>query len=93
MKKVIRGVTVLLALSLLVALVGCDGGGSQTAKPSSQTPDRDHNTEQIQLLATVTHGTVMSMPSNWDADAEDDGIIVYPDLKDQRGSNFHSHFQ
>jgi len=38
-----------------------------------------------EILVTVTHGSVSTMSRNWDADAEDDGFIVYPDLKNAEG--------
>ncbi len=33
-------------------------------------------------FSTVTHGSVMVVTKNWDEDAEDDGIVLYPDLLD-----------
>jgi hypothetical protein len=39
--------------------------------------------ENLKVLSTATHAYVDAMPENWDRDAEDDGIIVYPSLKNK----------
>lgn len=48
--------------------------GSLSASPGSRVPSP--------VLSSVTHGSLTTLSQNWDADAEDDGIIIYPDLKD-----------
>lgn len=37
------------------------------------------------LIERITHGSVMTVARNWDADAENDGIEVFLDLKDEKG--------
>lgn len=51
----------------------------KTAQPV-QTVSEAAN--QNALLDSVVMGTVSTMSKNWDADAENDGIVVYPNLKD-----------
>lgn len=63
---------------------GCASETSSTAT-SSQSASTSHITEeqkQLEILSTATHAYVDTMAKNWDADAEDDGIVVYPELKD-----------
>jgi len=61
-------------LVVLIFLCGCVGGESgDTAVPDEV---------DIEQFDTVTHATVFVLVKNWDADAENDGIVIYPDLKD-----------
>ncbi|MBN1786671.1 MAG: hypothetical protein JW825_06785 [Candidatus Methanofastidiosa archaeon] len=63
-----------LILTFVIPICGCIEGESQgTANPDEI---------DVEQFDTVTHATVMALAKNWDADAEHDGIIVYPDLKD-----------
>lgn len=59
---------------------------TQNTKP---TPIPTINKEDIQkrLLLNVTTGSVSTANKNWDADAEDDGIVIFPDLKDNSGNS------
>lgn len=53
------------------------------------TPISTINKEDIQktLLLNVTTGSVSTANKNWDADAEDDGIVIFPALKDDSGNS------
>ncbi|MDK2974444.1 MAG: hypothetical protein PWP08_815 [Methanofollis sp.] len=56
----------------------------QTSTPyatSEQTVQT--STEAANDFSQVTHASVSTMRENWDADAEDDGITVHPNLLDQ----------
>ena len=84
-KMLKNGILIAVLVGALVLVSGCvssEGGSSAT---SSQTgvPDITEEEIQLELLATATHAGVDAMSKNWDADAEDDGIIVYPELKDE----------
>lgn len=84
------GLIVVLVIGIIF-ISGCveeEGEEAAPTKPSegAEVPETITEEEaQTELLATATHGSVMTMTKNWDADAEDDGIIVYPDLKDATG--------
>jgi len=67
---------------LLPFFAGCTGeGGSEetTAAGTTSAPTTPAPTNQFD---TVTYAEVMSITDSWDADAEDDGIIIYPALRD-----------
>ena len=69
----------------LIALVGCDSETGSVAQPSenSQVQEISNEEKQAEILATATHAYVDSSGGkNWDADLEDDGVIIYPELKD-----------
>lgn len=96
--KLIIKIALGIILAFILLFVGCVGCMSYTAvkvgesleesgtvstteaTPGTQgtTPDQS----QLELFKIVNHASVSTSPKNWDADAEDDGIIVYPELKD-----------
>lgn len=49
-----------------------------TPKQTVQKP-----TEAVNDFSQVTHASVNTIRANWDADADDDGITVHPNLLDQ----------
>ncbi len=58
-------------------------------EPSAATPSNDarvsetsEQQKQTEILATATHAAVDASTKNWDATAADDGLVVYPKLKD-----------
>ena len=55
------------------------------AEPIEEWEEITEEEKQRELLATAVSGSVWVSPKNWDSDAEDDGIIIYPDLKDNSG--------
>ena len=61
--------------------------GGETAKPTGQSEKVTDESKQMELIDTAVSASVMTMTKNWDADAEDDGIVVYPDLKDSSGES------
>ena len=73
-----------ILLISVVLISGCTSESGSTATPSQKESSSDITEEQKQLeiLATATHAYVDAMTKNWDADAEDDGIIIYPELRD-----------
>ena len=52
------------------------------AKPSETIQETAVSEQQLELLKTVTHASIMVFTKNWDEDAEDDGLAVYITLKD-----------
>lgn len=69
----------------ILALVGCDSETGSVAQPSDNTQVQDISEEekQMEILTTATYASVDSSGGrNWDADVEDDGVIIYPGLKD-----------
>ncbi|MBE0517279.1 MAG: hypothetical protein IBX41_07835, partial [Methanophagales archaeon] len=84
-KKTLTSLIVMVAILLFVMFAGCVEEGGETAKPTGQAEKVTEESKQMELLATAVSGSVMTMAKNWDADAEDDGIVVYPDLKDSSG--------
>lgn len=93
--KSITSLIVTMAIIVAVVVAGCvseegdtaipaDQGGEST-KPVEQVEKITEEDKQIELLATAVSGSVTTVPKNWDGDAEDDGIVVYPDLKDGSG--------
>jgi len=69
----------------IIALAGCDTETGTTAQPSENSQVQEVSNEEVQaeILATATHASVDSSGGkNWDADLEDDGVIIYPELKD-----------
>jgi len=84
-RKGIIGLIVVIAILAGAMFSGCVEEGGETAKPTDQVETVTEESKQMELLATAVSGSVMTMPKNWDADAEDDGIVVYPDLKDSSG--------
>lgn len=52
--------------------------------PPSPPPKKPEYPES-DLLSTVAYGSVMTLCENWDADADDDGIVVYPSFHDANG--------
>ncbi|MBC7343080.1 MAG: hypothetical protein H5U02_11690 [Clostridia bacterium] len=70
-----------VCLVLLLLAGGCGSDSGSTASPAPGSSPGDGKSEEG-LLSKATHATVMTVPANWESDAEEDGIIVYPDLKD-----------
>lgn len=73
-----------ILLVTVVFVSGCTSESGSPATPSQKEtiPDVTEEQKQSEILATATHAYVDAMTKNWDADAEDDGIIIYPELKD-----------
>ena len=85
MNKVIA---ILMGIIMIFAVmsVGCVEESRDTATPSVQTEnfkEQSKESKQIDLLSAVVSGSVATMTDNWDADADDDGIIVHPKLNDE----------
>lgn len=84
-RKNMAGLIAIVAISAAVMFAGCVEEGGETAEPTGQAEKITEESKQIELLSTAVSGSVGTMTKNWDADAEDDGIVVYPDLKDSSG--------
>ena len=84
-RKTLAGLIAIVAIVVVAMFAGCVEEGGETAKPAGQAEKVTEESKQMELLATAVSGSVMTMAKNWDADAEDDGIVVYPDLKDSSG--------
>ena len=68
-KTKVVGLIAVVAIVAVVMFAGCVEEG-ETAKPTDQT----------ELLATAVRSSVYASTESWDADAEDDGIVIYPSL-------------
>jgi len=61
---------------------------TDVAKPDNpQVKEVDGKENQKEILSKATHASVNTISKNWDADAEDDGMIVFPDLKDENDNS------
>jgi len=89
-----NGIIVLVVLVFL--LTGCvEREPPKSAKPYPTVKEGGNNSgkdqvvkisereKQLKILKTATHVSVMALPKNWDEDAEDDGIAIYPTLLDK----------
>ena len=81
----IIALTAILAIVVVAMFAGCTEETSETATPAGQVEEVIGDSKQTNVLATAVTGSVMTVSKNWDADADNDGIIVYPDLKDSSG--------
>ncbi len=69
----------------IIVLAGCDSEIGSIAQPSETSQIQEVSNKEIQaeILATATHASIDSSGGkNWDADLKDDGVIIYPELKD-----------
>ena len=85
-KTMTFGLMSILLLSVIF-VSGCTSENSSIATSSQNNvvPDITEEQKQMEILATATHASVdNSGGKNWDADLEDDGIIIYPSLKDAK---------
>lgn len=76
-------VLVILLISLSIIISGCTEKG--TTASSEKIPTTSEDNKQKDLLSSIVTGNVMTVNKNWDADAENDGIVIFPDLKDSSG--------
>ncbi len=78
--------TIFVGILLLVAIVfvsGCTTSEDNNTAVNSQNASMPSKESiNMELLAKATHASVMTATKNWDSDADDDGIVVYPSLKD-----------
>ncbi|WP_457549048.1 hypothetical protein [Archaeoglobus sp.] len=82
MKKTTLLVTLVI---LAIALAGCaKKEAPKYAKPFKTIQETTVSEQQLELLKKVTHASIMVFTKNWDEDAEDDGLAVYIDLKDEK---------
>lgn len=82
----IKPILLILFVINLIFISGCTYGGGGNASIAQTEADIQDSTqkipqEQLDILATATHADVDTISKNWDADAENDGIIIYPELK------------
>lgn len=77
----------ILLIAVIVLVSGCTTSESgNTATPSVGDVNTQSEGEiEAEILSTATHASVMTTTDNWDADAEDDGLIIYPSLDDDEG--------
>jgi hypothetical protein len=82
LKPIYLVLTVLLIGVVFVS--GCTAERGSIATPSEKSAIQTITEEQkqMEILANATHAAVDYMPKNWDADPEDDGILIYPELRD-----------
>lgn len=67
----------------LFVLTGCDSEQGSTAIPNKEVNVEGKTNEvQKEILSNAVTASVYAFSKNWDEDLEDDGIIVYPELKD-----------
>jgi hypothetical protein len=82
MKKAFIISFLLIGLFILPACESEKGSFAQSSE-NSKVQEISNQGKQAKILATATHASVDSSGGkNWDADLEDDGVIIYPELKD-----------
>ncbi len=77
---------VTLSVFLIFSLIILSGCSTETV--SKVDPSVDSQINEIDKTAIFNHvvsGSVMAFAENWDADAEDDGLKIYPKLNDPLG--------
>ena len=73
-----------LIITICAVLAGCtEKEAPKYAKPSETIQETKVSEQQLELLKTVTHASIIVFTKNWDEDAEDDGLAVYITLKDE----------
>jgi len=86
-RKNVVGLIALVAIVAAVIFAGCVEEEATIPIPTAQVEKITEESKQKELLATAVSGNVISIPESWDADAEDDGITVYPGLKNESGKS------
>jgi|SRR3989344_6180045 len=78
-----------IVISGLFALSACESEQGSTASPNgdAQVEDKDNEQTQKEILTTAVTAFVDASSKNWDEDLQDDGIVVYPELKDTSGDS------
>lgn len=84
-RKTIARLIAIVAIVTVAMLAGCTEETSETATPVGHVEQVTGDSQQTNVLATTVTGSVMTLPKNWDADADNDGFIVYPSLEDISG--------
>jgi hypothetical protein len=84
-RQTIITLTAIVAIVVVAMFAGCTEETSETATPAGQVEQVIGDSQQTNILARAVTGSVMTFPKNWDADADNDGIIVYPNLEDSSG--------
>ena len=79
-RKTIVGLIAIVAIVAAVIFAGCVEEGGEAAKPIDQREKITEESKQTELLATAVRSSVYTSTESWDADAEDDGIVIYPSL-------------
>lgn len=79
-----RNIALFGFIIILVFIAGCvsEDSNKATSSPEDKVSSISEEQKQQAILATATHASVDTTTKNWDADAEDDGIVVNPSLKD-----------
>jgi len=83
-----------VCLTAAILAAGCCGSSSSSSYATSaptassnvvaQTTAASGSGNSAQFASAVS-ASVMTMKKNWDSDADDDGIVVFPDIKDAAG--------
>jgi len=87
-KKVLFSCVIIFSILLTMGAMSSQSNlslkpqNSGNALPSAATSYISPSSSTSQDFSSVTHGSVMTVSKNWDATAQNDGIIVYPDLRD-----------
>lgn len=83
-KKWLWPIGAIFLLIIVITASGCTVEDKSTATSSQKTASVTEQQKQAEILAAATTASVDTMTKNWDADADDDGIIVHPELKDSK---------
>ncbi|MGE0792870.1 MAG: hypothetical protein AB7V77_01665 [Candidatus Woesearchaeota archaeon] len=83
-----------LVLILIISLTGCTVEEGSIATTNENVEDStnidgvaNEDSGDLDLLSTAISADLdTSSPKNWDADAENDGVIIYPTLNDKNGN-------
>lgn len=74
--------TILITSAILILLFVFSVGCEDTPKSVPQSPSQNGVATRADPLSSATMAKVITMSKNWDADAEDDGVAVFPGLQD-----------
>ncbi|MFH1916774.1 MAG: hypothetical protein ABIJ21_05900 [Nanoarchaeota archaeon] len=71
-----------------IALYGCtsEQGTTASTKDDAQVDKKSNEQVQSAILSTARKAEVMDVAKNWDEDLADDGLIIYPELRDENDS-------
>ena len=96
LNKILRHMRTITKFCIFIALVviivtlssGCTSSKGPTQASSNQVSSTPSMAAKYQGdFSSITHVDVWTKKGHWTSGAEDDGIIIYPDLKDVKGSS------
>jgi hypothetical protein len=80
-KKAIFSLVMLFCFIIFISALASVGGDTEKSK-TPQIAMSSGNNNQNYDFSGVTHASVTIMEKNWNSDAKNDGIVIYPNLLD-----------